>query len=243
MTVSRATHSVGMVLDRALTPALLDVALRVATQHPAAADARRLLTTALGDHVSQQEAEGKTKKCLTRAWVVPPSDASSMIAWAVDHQHLDPGRTVLHLGALLATFPFVGTVARIVGRQLALDGAVDQRRVRAEATAALGDRSTIDVGARKVVTTLRYLGLLVGDDGTPLAPASTMPAVPAVLHGWLTHALLLTRQVSAIAVDDVARAPELALLAVPPPGADDYPLLERHTEASRIVAVPRPAVG
>lgn len=51
----------GMVLDRALTPTLLDVALRVATQAGPAPDARKLLTVALRDHVSAQEAQGKVR--------------------------------------------------------------------------------------------------------------------------------------------------------------------------------------
>jgi hypothetical protein len=51
----------GMVLDRALTPTLLDVALRVATESGESRDARRLLTVALRDHISAQESEGKTK--------------------------------------------------------------------------------------------------------------------------------------------------------------------------------------
>jgi hypothetical protein len=61
-----AGGSIGMVLDRALNVDLLDVALRVETEHGGASDARRLLTVALRDHVSAQEAEGKTKKCLSR---------------------------------------------------------------------------------------------------------------------------------------------------------------------------------
>jgi hypothetical protein len=124
---------VGMVFDRALTPELLSVALRVATESGGSPDARRLLTIALRDHVSPQEAKGKMKKCLSRVWVNPPANAREMIRWAIDHQHLDVDGTVLHMGAVLATFPFAGVVAAIVGRQLHLEGAVDPRRVRAEA--------------------------------------------------------------------------------------------------------------
>lgn len=227
-----------MVLDRALTRELLDVALRVATESGGSTDARRLLTVALRDHVSAQEAEGKTKKCLTRVWVQPPEAAQDMIRWAIDHQDLDPDRTVLHLGAILATFPFAGLVASIVGRQLYLEGRVDSRRVRSEATALLGDRSTIDVGARKVVTTLRYLGLLGGPGRGPLT-LSRQPTVHTPLLRWVTHALLLTREVGAVGVDEPSRAFELATLKLENGRSGDYPLLELHSEGARTVVTPR----
>lgn len=228
--------AVGMVLDRAITPELLDVGLRVATESGDALDARRLLTVALRDYVSAQEAEGKTKKCLSRIWVHPPEHARAMIRWAVDHQDSDPDRTVLHLGAILATFPFAGLVAAICGRQLRLEGKVDSRAVRSETRAVLGDRSTIDVGARKVVTTLRHLGLLAGPNGGPLA-LGKQPVVPAELQSWITHALLLTRQVEAIDTVEPSRAFELATVRFEHASGAAYPLFELHTESNRTVAV------
>jgi len=228
----------GMVFDRALTPALLDVALRVATEAGDSPNARRLLTVALRDHVSAQEAEGKTKKCLTHVWVHPPNAARNMIRWAIEHQHLDPSHTVLHLGAILATFPFAGVVADIVGRQLHLEGKVEPLAVRIGARAVLGDRSTVDIGARKVVTCLRYLGLLEGPNGGPLV-IGRRPVVGRDLGGWLTHALLLTRQVEAIGTDELPRALELATLDVRGSRASAYPLIELHAESNRTVAVQR----
>jgi len=229
---------VGMVFDRALTPELLSVALRVATESGGSPDARRLLTIALRDHVSPQEAKGKMKKCLSRVWVNPPANAREMIRWAIDHQHLDVDGTVLHMGAVLATFPFAGVVAAIVGRQLHLEGAVDPRRVRAEARVSLGDRSSVDVGARKVVTTMRYLGLLAGPSRGPLG-LGRQPTVDSALLRWVTHAVLLTRQVGAVGVDEPSRALELATLKLGDGQSDNYPFLELHVEGARIIATPR----
>jgi hypothetical protein len=228
--------AIGMVFDRAITPELLEVGLRVATESGDTHDARRLLTVALRDFVSAQEAEGKTKKCLSHIWVHPPEPARAMIRWAVDHQDVDPDRTVLHLGAILATFPFAGLVAAISGRQLRLEGKVDPRAVRSEARAVLGDRSTIDIGARKVVTSLRYLGLLRGPNGGPLG-LGNQPVVPAELQSWITHALLLTRQVEAIDTDEPSRALELATVKFEPASRTPYPLTELHTQSDHTVAV------
>lgn len=103
----------------------------------------------------------------------------------------------------------------------------------------LGDRSTIDVGARKVVTTMRYLGLLEGTSGGPLHPAEDRPPVPAELAPWMTHALLLSRQISAIGTDEVSRSFELTTLDLNGGRLNGYPLLELHSESGRTVAVAR----
>ena len=177
-----------MVFDRALTLELLIWHCASQPMQRTGATAWAHLTLALRDHVSEQEANGKTKDCLSRVWISPPIPARQMIHWAVDHQDLDPERTVLHLGALLATFPFAGTVTSIIGRQLHLEGAVDPRQVRSEAAALLGDRSTVDVGARKVVTTLRHLGLLDGSEWR--AAACGPPANRSLVISSLGNALL-----------------------------------------------------
>ncbi len=233
-----SSGQIGMLFDRALTPELLDTALRIATEAGGRPEARKLLTVALRDLVSGQEPEGKTKKCLSHIWVSPPEPAIAMIRWAVEHQHLDPQHTVLHLGALLATFPFAGVVCALVGRQLRLDGVVHAPTVRIQARVALGDRSTIDIGARKVVTTLRYLGLIEqSTHGCLSAPRRAV--VPPELSAWFTHALLLSRQTSVIATDELSRAPELAILQFEQGIAGDYPMLETFSEAGRLLAVDR----
>ena len=232
-----AGGSVGMVLDRALTVDLLDVALRVATSTNGNPGARRVLSVALRDHVSAQEAEGKTKKCLSRVWVAPPEPARQMIRWAIDNQAEAGARSALHFGAILATFPFAGAVAAAAGRQLHLDGKVDPAQVKANVRAAHGDRSTIEVGARKVLTTMRYLGLLEGPDGGPFT-VGAKPALSPKFSGWLLHALLLSRRVEGIATDEPPRAVELATLEVKA-ATPGYPLLETHAENGRTVAVAR----
>ncbi len=110
-----AARSIGMVLDRALNLKLLDVALRVATEHGDTADARQLLTVALRDFVTPQEAENKTRKVLTCVWVVPPSNAQAMICWAIEHQHEVTDRRALHFDALLAFELLALDVAPVAG--------------------------------------------------------------------------------------------------------------------------------
>ena len=159
-----------MVLDPALNLELLDASLRIATEHPDDPQVRQLLSVALRDLVTRQEAENKTRKVLTRVWVVPPSNAQAMIRWAVDHQHEFADRRALHFGALLATFPFFGSIAATVGRQAHLDGVVDRRLVRTFARSTFGEREFIDAGASKSLATMRSLVLLEGPKGRPVRP-------------------------------------------------------------------------
>jgi hypothetical protein len=221
----------GMILDRDLTPGLLDVALRVATDPTPWPDKRKLLTVALRDLVTEQEANGKTKKCLTRVWINPPISAAEMVAWGRDNPHLASDRRLLHLGALLATFPFAGAVMALVGRGLALDGHAEPADIRRRTRAIWGDRPAIDIGARKVYTTLLRFGVLAGGGRNPLTRGETLDA-HSDMAAWLISALLLTRGVSSIGASDLEAAPELFWVKLFKP-SDHHPLVQCHTEVGR----------
>lgn len=236
-----AGGSIGMILDRALNVELLDVALRIATEHPNSPDARRLLGVALRDFVTPQEAENKTKKVLTRVWVVPPSDAQAMIGWAIEHQHEFADRRALHFGAVLATFPFFGSIAATVGRQIHLDGVADRRVIRSFARSTFGEREFVDAGASKSLATMRSLGVLDGSKAGPYQVGVRLP-VPPSFSSWFLHALILTRQVESARVAELSRAFELVAVHVAA-NASPYPLLELHAENGSTVAVTREAAG
>lgn len=227
------TYERGMILDRHLNLELLDLALRVATDDSAWREKRRLLTVDLRDYVSAQEAQGKTKKCLTRVWINPPARARGMIDWGREHASLAQDRRVVHLGALLATFPFMGAVMAIVGRSLALDGQADPATVRRKVRDLWGDRSSIDVGARKAYTTLLRLGVLTGGGRAPLQRGEVLEADGEVAS-WLIHALLLARGSSSIDEIELRAAPEMFWLKLVRPRRG-YPLLKRHNEGVRRV--------
>jgi hypothetical protein len=226
-----------MVLDRALTLDMLDAALRIATEHRKDPAARQFLAAALKDLVTPQEAENKTKHVLARVWLAPPASARSMIEWAIEHQDQFIDRRALHYGALLATFPFFGSIAAAVGRQISIDGAADRRTVRTHARVTFGQREFIDAGASKSLRTMKNLGLIDGLHDGPIHVAAR-PVVPAYLSSWFLHVLILTRQVGSANVGDLSHAFELSFLELVP-GAPPYPFLELHAENGRSVAVAR----
>lgn len=229
-----------MLLDRGLTLEQLDLAYDIGIADPDPKTNRKKLTIALRDLVSEQEAEGKTKKCLTRVWLNPPPGSAEMIAWARDQKLRRDARSVLHFGALLATYPFVGVVCRVIGQHLQTERAVDAANVRSEARRLAGDRPSVDVAARKTYTSLRNLGVLEQNEQA-LLRASEPAVCPRVLAGWLTHALILTRQSESLPESSVAGAPELLGMRLDPGAIRGYGLLERHSSASGEVLIPRPA--
>lgn len=223
--------SYGMLLDRGLTLEQLELSRRIAIGDPDPRSNRRQLTIALRDLVSDQEAEGKTKKCLTRVWLNPPREAAEMIAWARRFDASPSLLPLLHFGAVLATFPFAGAVARVLGQHIETDGHAEAARVRSEVRRSLGDRSSIDVAARKTYTTFRNLGIIRQSGQLLVAPPEPVQ-VPRSLDGWLSHAILLTRNAESLPTTSLRNAPELLGMQLHGVISGDYPLLEAHSHVS-----------
>jgi hypothetical protein len=158
-----------------------------------------------------------------------------MIGWAIEHQDEFTDRRALHFGALLATYPFFGSIAATVGRQVHLDGAVDRRAVRTFARSRFGEREFIDAGASKSLATMRNLGILEAADDRSYDLKARL-AAPASFSTWFLHALILTRQVESARVSDLSRAFEFTPLDLAP-HTSPYPLLELHAENGSTVVV------
>jgi hypothetical protein len=147
-------------------------------------------------------------------------------------------RPLVNFGAVLATFPFAGVVARVLGQHLKTDGHAEAAKVRAEVRRIVGDRSSVDVAARKAYTTFRNLGI-VRQTGQEFEAALEPICVPASLASWLSHAVLLTRQADSLPTSSLRNAPELLGIELPLASARDYPLLEAHSHVGGSVLVQR----
>lgn len=220
----------GPILDRGLTVEVLDAALHIARSRIPFNQSLRRLEVALRESLSEQEATTKTRKILTRIWVRPPPYAKAMVDWVISLEGAVFDPRILHLGAILASYPFFGEVCAFVGRQLNLTGEVNTSAVRQNMHGTWGERSSVDVGARRCIRTLRFLGILSGDSGSSRSVAAEPLTVPGDLRTWFIHALMLTRQSGSIDERDVERAPELFMVRMDNQG-DKYPYLERVNEA------------
>jgi hypothetical protein len=216
------------ILDRALDLISLDLALELARK--GGQSARANLEFALRDRVVGSEARKKTVRVLGRVWLNPPSEARGMIAWALDRSAHVADSRLLHIGALLATYPFFGDTSAVIGRELTLHGEVRFSAVRQYLRGRWGDRQTVDVSARACIRTLRSLGALRGRPGATTLATNGVLEAPDYLAHWLLHAVTLTRQVNEIDGSTLTTCPELFMIRVRLSRVGEYPLLELVNE-------------
>ena len=188
-----------------------------------------LLTVALREHFSEREANNKAKKALARVWLNPPPEAAAMITWALRNPQEFPDRRLMHAGALIATFPFVGGLLAMVGRQHSIDEVVTIVDLRRRAQDRWGATSTVREGVSKAITTLRRLDVVEGGGRSPIEPTSLSSS--AMASSWLVHAIMLTRGVQSIDTHDALHAPELCWVDGLKP-TQVYPFLDVHTEGT-----------
>jgi hypothetical protein len=226
----RPAEIASRVPDGALSFGALEAAYRIGALAKSLEGRSELLTVALREHISERDAKTKIKWTLNRVWLNPPKPAVSMIRWARDHADLFPDRRAMHAGALLATYPFVGSVAELLGRSFALDEPITVVDLRRRVVARWGASSTVQEGVGKTVTTFRRLDLVKGGGRKLILQGARLPVTPLGAT-WLIHTTMLTRQVQAIDVDDANNAPEL-FWTEPRKPDPDYPLLELHSETT-----------
>jgi hypothetical protein len=219
----------GPIMDRALEPAWLDVALQVALDaHPHAA--RSVLAMRLRDRIDLRDRWDKRLTVLSRIWLNPPAVARPCVAWALERAHRVGDPRPLHIGAMLAAYPFFGDVCAAVGRELSLQGEAFVTSVRRRLRQRWGDRVEVDVATRAAIRTIRKLGLVSGSKGALRVGRGERLPVPSALAPWLVHALLLTRCSQEIDVRQVRGSPELFMVELPRSWSSKYPYLERFNE-------------
>ena len=225
-----------VVLDRALEPRWLDSALDTALRDDQSEIKRELLDLNLRDVLPAAEGRKKTLKILLRVWVNPDRSVAPMIEWGRRRAHDIQDLRPLHLGAMIATYPFFGQGCAAVGRALALQGSVEVSQVRKALVAEWGDREIVRVSSRALIRTLRAFGVLGGRPGNSSSvPGETLTS-PPWLHPWIAHALLLTRRSEEMDRDEVISAAELFMFELNGLASSEYPNLERFVEGgSRVV--------
>lgn len=238
MTSRRASTNAQRVPECPLNLGGLDATYRIAAMDAGIDERSELLTVALREHFSEREAKNKAKKTLARVWLNPPPDAVAMIGWALANPHEFPDHRVMHVGALIATYPFVGGILGILGRQYALDEPVTVVDLRRRAEGRWGATSTVSEGVGKAITTLRRLEIVEGGGRVAITPAPSLSA-GGQAASWLVHATMLTRLVQSLDTHEAVSAPELFWVVGLSPSVD-YPLLETHAEGPhRRVWAPR----
>ena len=217
------------IMDRALEPVWLDVALQVALEaRPGAA--RAILASRLRDRLDLSGRWDKRLTVLSHIWLDPPAEAKPCVDWALQRAPRFGDPRLLHVGAMLATYSFFGDVCAALGRELSLHAEARLTSIRRRLRARWGDRPEVDVAARAVTRTLRNLGVVAGRRGAPAVVPGERLAVPPVLAPWLVHALLLTRGTDEVDAREVRRSPEIFMVELPRTWSTRYPHLDRFNE-------------
>jgi hypothetical protein len=231
MTERKAPATPGRVPECPLNLGGFDAAYRIAGIEADLSERSELLTVALREHFSEREAKNKAKKALARVWLNPPPDAQRMISWALENPQVFPDHRLMHAGALMATFPFVGGILATIGRHAALGETISVPDLRRRVEGQWGATSTVREGVGKAVTTLRRLDIVRGGGRTPVTRAELLACGPLAAT-WLIHAVMLTRQANAIDMYEAKVAPELFWVDSLTP-SNEYPLFEIHIEGPK----------
>lgn len=218
------------ILNRPLKRAWLDAALWAARASDDLALRQERLTDVLDQAQLGSEARRKTARVLGHIWLSPPPRARPFIDWAIMHADGDDTR-VLHIGAMLGTYPFIGDVYSAAGMRLRRAKELDNKPIRSKVVSKWGDREAIHRAVVMALNTLSSLGILEGEPYSGIWKQTTELEVPASLEPWLAHAILLSRNATSIDASAVLYAPELFALSLKRIAATIcYPYLEVHTE-------------
>ena len=218
----------GPILLRALRASWLDLGLELGRAYGAAGRPR--LEAAMRDRLPAPEARAKAVQAIARVWISPPQPSTFMIMWARERaQHVGDAR-LLHIGGLIAVYPFLADAWAAVGREIQLQGEAHLGSVQKRLEANWGQREAVRVGARAAIRTLRSLSILKGKLGQHLLLPGNRIDVPSSLAPWMIHALCLARGLSELGLNEVRSTPALFMLNLTERFSVDYPFLERLVE-------------
>ena len=220
----------GAILDRVLKPDWLDAACTLAAKGLGPQEAHRRLDALLGPSLSGATARSKTRTALAHIWLTPPGEAAELVRWATQHFAEVSDTRFLHLAAMMASYPFFADVCTCVGRAIGTRGDVATPDVRRRLRRQWGDTTTVDVAARRAISTLRAFGALTGAPGASVSKQGVRLVVPDGFEGWVLHALLVARQATAVYARDASSAPELFMMRLPPSLSQSYSGLQQFTE-------------
>lgn len=152
-------------------------------------------------------------------------------------------RMLVHWCMCMATYPFFGTVAGIVGRLVRLQGTVAavqaQRRIRER----LGERQTVSRAARRLLRTFVDWGALMdtADNGVYRAAAARRVS-DAALVLWAIKAMLTSEEDRLRTTASLLQGPQLFPFLVAPPAVRE---LEAHAafEVAHCGADREPLIG
>lgn len=150
------------------------------------------LTDSIDASHSGTAAKKKTRTVLNRLWLEPRPELSGLSDRAVAIYKCDPSASVAALtwGMAIATYPFFGAVAEIVGRLLRLQGECSSAEVHRRMAEAYGEREGTRRMTNMVLQSQASWGAIERQrQGKDIRRGARIP-VGAELGAWLAEATL-----------------------------------------------------
>jgi len=191
----------------------LDLSLRHAASGRTFADAKSELADLVIKDNPGDEAVRKVLSCLNRIWFNPPEwcratrDAGVEIFCRSDTAAT---RFMLHWGMSISAYPFVGSVAEIIGRLIKLQGLARISDIKRRIQEKYGDRDFVQRIVRYVISSfLDWEGLRETKTQGEYAPGTVLPVGQANDVAWLTEALLHARTEAFLPLTQLRQHPML----------------------------------
>jgi hypothetical protein len=176
-------------------------------------EAREILSDRVAAENPGKETIRKVLEHIRRIWFEPPQDSVLLQQHALSLFRSDSSREtrlILNWGMAIAAYPFVGSVAEALGRQLKLQQEAKRATVQSRLREQYGDRDFVNRITRYNVSSFLDWGVIVESK-----PRGIYRAGPRVnlrssdVVAWLMEAILISRGISQMAFGKLSNHPIL----------------------------------
>jgi hypothetical protein len=188
------------------------------------------------DNIHTRGSIDKTITILMRVWLTVPKELESLRSEGLDFLKCVPlyDHLVVHWGMLMAVYPFWSSVAMQVGRLLKLQGSVSaihvQRRVREQ----YGERETVSRRTRYALRSYMDWGVLQDTGSKGIYKTGKILSVENLrLIVWLIEAVLHSRAIGSVLLNDLIESPNLFPFSIRPVKAENLVALSSRLDFIR----------
>jgi len=173
---------------------------------------------------------------IMKSWVQPDRDLVAFRDEVLQCARLGGRgeRLALHWAVTVAAYPFWHHVAFQVGRLLNLQNSVTQSQIRNRCFEALGERSTVERSARRVIRSFVTWGVMLDSEDKGIYQKSSPIAIGVDEAGLLVKATLLATPEARGPLLVLVGSPALFPFSLPSVSADDLFRHVRHVEVVRL---------
>jgi hypothetical protein len=191
----------------------LDISLEHAASGRPFSQAKNELIEVVRRENPGSDAIRKVLVCLNRVWFDPPDYCRATRDAGIKlfiESRTTQTRLLLNWGMALASYPFVGSVAEAVGRLLKLQGTARINDIKRRMNERFGDRDFVQRIVRYDVSSFLDWGVLSKTKAKgEYVAGSVVPVDQSKLVGWLSEAILHTRNEASLPLSQLRQHPML----------------------------------